>query len=252
MPLSAYAGDHGLGRGGMRDSGGNDCGDESAMLRRIPPQKMEVPRALPVGLHFTERGEGMRRSAFFLHLGWLVIIVIAMPSLFLFLSLPPAHGINFYKWVDKNGAVNFSDDPEKVPPQYRDQVEREVGEDTSSAEPPTTVQSPSQGSEEVRAARKDIHGMGETWWRDKARPWNQQLKDATANLEAVNNKIVERTKTVTQKYSSPTQVNLYNAGLETLKGERAKYQAQVDEAKEMLRKLAKEAEDAKADPDWLK
>jgi hypothetical protein len=45
---------------------------------------------------------------------------------------------------------------------------------------------------------------------------------------------------------------MYNAGLEPLKGERAKYQAQVDEGKEMLKKLAKEAQDAKADPDWLK
>jgi hypothetical protein len=205
-----------------------------------------------VGLHVTEGREGMRRSAFSLHLGWLIIIVIAMPSLFLFLLLPPVHGITFYKWVDKDGVANFTDDPENVPPQYRDQVEREVGEDTSNAEPPASVQSPSQGSEEVRETRKDIHGMGETWWREKARPWNQQLKDATANLEAVNNKIIERTETFTQKYSSPTQVNMYNAGLETLKGERAKYQAQVDEAKEMLKKLAKEAEDAKADPDWLK
>ena len=204
-----------------------------------------------VSLYFTEGGEGMRRLTFFPHLEWLMIIVIAMPSLFLFLLLPPVHGITLYKWVDKDGVPNFTDDPENIPPQYRDQMEKEV-EDTSSAEPPASAQSPSQGSEKVRKTRKDINGKGETWWREQARLWNQQLKDATANLEAVNNKIVERTKTVTQKYSSPTQVNLYNAGLETLKGERAKYQAQVDEAKEMLRKLAKEAEDAKADPDWLK
>jgi hypothetical protein len=148
--------------------------------------------------------------------------------------------------------VNFTDDPEKVPPEYRDQVEREVGEDTSSAEPPTSVQTPSQSSREVREARKDIYGLGDTWWREKTQPWNQQLKDATGDLEAVNNKIIKGTENVIGKYSSPTQVNMYNAGLETLKGERTKYQAQVDEAKEMLNKLAKEAQDAKADPDWLK
>jgi hypothetical protein len=194
----------------------------------------------------------MRTLTFFLHLGWLMIIIVAVPSLFLFLSLPSVHGITIYKWTDKNGVVNFTEDPEKVPPEYRDRVEREVGEDTSSAEPPTTVQSSSQSSEEIRETKKDIHGLGETWWREKARPWNQQLEDATANLEAVNNKIIEKTENVLGKYSSPTQVNMYNAGLETLKGERAKYQAQVDEAKEMLKKLAKEAQDAKADPDWLK
>jgi hypothetical protein len=205
-----------------------------------------------VRLYFTEGGEGMRRLTFFLHLGWLMIIIVAMPSLFLFLSLPSVYGVTIYKWMDKKGVVNFTDDPEKVPREYRDQVEREVGEDTSSAGPPTSVQTPSQSSEEVRETRKDIYGMGETWWREKAQPWNQQLKDATANLEAVNNKIFERTENITRKYSSPTQVNMYNAGLETLKGERAKYQAQVDEAKEMLKELAKKAQDAKADPDWLK
>ena len=205
-----------------------------------------------VRLHFTEGGEAMRRLTFFLHRGRLMIIIVAMPSLFLFLSLPSVYGVTIHKWMDKNGVVNFTDDLGKVPPEYHDQVEREVREDTSSAEPPTSVQSPSQSSEEIRETRKDIYGLGETWWREKARPWNQQLKDATANLEAVNNKIIERTENVLWKYSSPTQVNMYNAGLETLKGERAKYQAQVDEAKEMLRKLVKEAKEAKADPDWLK
>ena len=35
MLSSAYAGDHGLGRGGMRDAGSNHRGDGSVMLRRI-------------------------------------------------------------------------------------------------------------------------------------------------------------------------------------------------------------------------
>ena len=194
----------------------------------------------------------MRRLTFFLHLGWLMIIIVAMPSLFLFLSLPSVYGVTIYKWKDKNGVVNFTDDPEKVPPKYRNQVKREVGEDSSSAEPPTSVQRPSQNSKEVRETRKDIYGIGETWWRDKARPWNQQLKNATANLETVDNKISERSESTGQLYSSPTQRKMNIAELERLKGEREKYQGQVDEAKEMLRKLVKEAKEAKADPDWLK
>ncbi len=203
-------------------------------------------------VRLTEGGEGMKRFTFPFHLGWLMITIVAMSSLFLLLSLPSVYGATIYKWTDKNGVVNFTDDPEKVPHEYRDRVEREVGEDTSSAESPTSVQTPSRSSGEGRETRKDIYGLGETWWREKARPWNQQLKDATANLEAVNNKIIEITENVSGKYSSPTQINMYNAKLETLRGERAKYQAQVDEAEEMLRKLAEEAQDAKADPDWLK
>ncbi len=205
-----------------------------------------------VCLYSAGGGEGMRRSTFSLDFSWLVIIIVAAPSLFLFLLLPSVDGAAFYKWKDKNGVVNFTDDPGKIPPEYRDQVEREVREDTSSVKPPTSsVKSPPQRGEEVKEKGKDIDVMGETWWRERARPWNQQLKDATANLEAVDNKITEKTETVLWKYSSPTQVNVYNAGLETLKGERAKYQAQVNEAKEMLRKLAEEARKAKVDPNWL-
>lgn len=205
-----------------------------------------------IRFYFTEGGEGMRRLSFPPHLGQLMIIVIAMPSLFLFLSLPSVYGVTIYKWKDKNGVVNFTDDPEKVLPEYRDQVEREVIEDTSSGGPPISVPSSSKSSKEVRETRKDIDGLGETWWREKVRPWNQQLKEATANVEAVNDKIIEKTQNILGKYASPTQISMYTAELERLKGERAKYQAQVDEAKEMLKKLTKEAQEAKADLDWLK
>ncbi len=194
----------------------------------------------------------MRRLPFRPDFGWLIIIVVAVPLLFLFLLSLSAHGVTLYKWVDKNGVVNFTDDPERVPPEYRDRVEREVGEDTSSAKPATSVQGPSQSSEEVRETRKATYGLGEAWWREKARPWNEQLKDATANLETVNNKIVEKSETISRKYWSPTQYKMNMAELEKLKEERSKYQAQIDEAKEMLRKLAKEAEDEKADPQWIK
>jgi hypothetical protein len=205
-----------------------------------------------VRLYFTEGGEGMRRLTFSPHLGWLIIIVVAVPALFLFLLSPSVHGVTFYKWVDKDGVVNFTDDPGKVPPEYRDQVEKEVKEDTASPKSPTPVPPPSQSSEEVRGSRKDIYGLGETWWREKARPWNEQLKDATLNLETVNNKIVEKSETISRKYWSPTQYKMNMVELEKLKEERSKYQAQVDEANEMLRKLAKEAEDVKADPQWVK
>jgi hypothetical protein len=209
-------------------------------------------QSIVVRLYFTEGGEGMRRLTFSPHLGWLIIIVVAVPALFLFFLSPSVHGVTFYKWVDKNGVVNFTDDPGKVPPEYRDQAEREVEEDTASPKSPTPAPRPSQSSEEVRGSRKDIYGLGETWWREKARPWNEQLKDATTNLETVNNKIVEKSETISRKYWSPTQYKMNMVELEKLKGERSKYQAQVDEANEMLRKLAKEAEDAKADPQWIK
>jgi len=196
----------------------------------------------------------MRRLTFSPHFRWLMIIVVAVPSLFLFLLSPSLHGATIYKWVDKNGAVNFTDDPGKIPPEYRDQVERVGGEDTSGAKPPISVQSPSQSksNEEVRGSKKETYGLGPTYWREKARPWNEQLNDATANLDAVNKKIVEKSETISRKYWSPTQYKMNMVELEELKEERSKYQAQIDEANEMLRKLAREAADEGADPQWIK
>ncbi|HYA90910.1 MAG TPA: hypothetical protein VEK32_05370 [Thermodesulfobacteriota bacterium] len=42
------------------------------------------------------------------------------------------------------------------------------------------------------------------------------------------------------------------AEIALLKDERSKCEAQIREANEMLNKIAKEAEEAKADPQWVK
>ena len=56
-----------------------------------------------------------------------------------------------YKWVDKNGAVNFSDDYSKVPPDYRNKVEELNTAGTGSSTPP---QAPS-GKTIVSAASQE-------------------------------------------------------------------------------------------------
>ena len=43
--------------------------------------------------------------------------------LFLFIFASSASA-TIYKWVDQGGAVNFADDYSKVPPDYRDSVEK--------------------------------------------------------------------------------------------------------------------------------
>jgi uncharacterized coiled-coil DUF342 family protein len=51
---------------------------------------------------------------------------------------------------------------------------------------------------------------------------------------------------------SLTQYQMLSSRLKVLNEEMAKYQAQMDEANKMLDKIAKEAGEAKADPDWVK
>ena len=94
--------------------------------------------------------------------------------------------------------------------------------------------------------------MGEDYWRVKVQPWKNQLKEATENCERVNRKIDDKISEQGGKMLSPTQFDMKRAEIAQLKDERSKCEAQIREANEMLNKIAKEAEEAKADPEWLK
>ena len=83
-------------------------------------------------------------------------------------------------------------------------------------------------------------------------PWKKQLKEATENYESTNRRMNERLEDQSGKLLSPTQWNMNRVENRQLVEERAKYEAQMKEANEMLAKIAKEAEEAKADPQWLK
>ena len=168
--------------------------------------------------------------------------------LILFVFTLPAYGATIYKWVDKNGVVNFTDDYEKVPPLYRNQVQEEEREEVQKLpSPPTSPQTPSPKEEETG---KDVYGRDEAWWQDRVRPWKEQLKDATENLEKAQKKFAEKTvemgrKGLVSRARYQTEAEKYNE-------EKMKYEAQIAEAKEMLEKFSKEAQEAKANPDWLK
>jgi len=159
-----------------------------------------------------------------------------------------AYSATIYKWVDKNGVVNFTDDYEKVPPLYRNQVQEEEREEVQKLpSPPTSPQTPSPKEEETG---KDVYGRDEAWWQDRVHPWKEQLKDATENLEKAQKKFAEKTvemgrKGLVSRARYQTEAEKYNE-------EKMKYEAQIVEAKEMLGKLSKEAEESKANPDWLK
>ena len=171
----------------------------------------------------------------------------------LLLALPLQAG-TLYKWVDKEGVVNFTDDLSKVPPSYRDRVEVEEKKDVQeemSPVPPLAA-TPDNEEEEIRA---DIYGRDEAWWRDKVRPWKEKLKEATENYEAAQKKLAEKTDQVSQtKFfgRSRSQTKWDIMELNRLNEEKNKYEDQIAEANEMLRKLSKEAEESKANPDWLK
>jgi len=170
----------------------------------------------------------------------------ALMSIFvLWVLVSTGYGGTVYKWTDKDGVVNFTDDYNQIPPQYRNQIQREELGESQKVETPA----PAQGSE---GAKVDIYGMGEDYWRAKVQPWKKQLQEAKENIEKINRKMNERVEEEAGKTLSHGQWNMDRAYRRELIDERSKYETQVREADEMLSKIAKDAEDAKADPEWLK
>jgi len=167
----------------------------------------------------------------------------------LWVLVSSGYGGTVYKWTDKDGVVNFTDDYNQIPPQYRNQIQMEELGESQKVETPVPPPASARGS---GGAKVDIYGKGEDYWKAEVQPWKKQLQEAKENIEKINRKMNERVEEEADKTLSRTQWNMDRAYRRELIDERSKYEAQVREANEMLSKIAKEAEDAKADPEWLK
>jgi len=165
-------------------------------------------------------------------------------------------GGTVYKWVDKDGSVNFTDDYTKIPAEYRNKIETQetpAPQEKESPGPgpaPVPVPGPSQKAEERK--KEDAYGRGEEYWRGRVQPWKKQLKEATENYDSATRRMNEKREQQGGKLLSPTQWNMLQAENKQILEERTKCEAQMKEANETLKKIAREAEEAKADPEWLK
>ncbi len=171
--------------------------------------------------------------------------------MFFLVFISSVHGATIYKWVDKEGVVNFTDDLSKVPFSYRNRVEVEERKDVKEkvTPPPSQAATPGNDQEEIK---KDIYGRDETWWQEKVRPWKEKLKEATVKYEAAEKRYTEKSDELSRRrFGSPTQYKMNIIELDKIREEKEKYQAQISEANEMLEKLSKEANETKADPAWL-
>jgi hypothetical protein len=174
--------------------------------------------------------------------------------LIMFTFVFPAYSTTIYKWVDEKGVVNFTDDFNNVPSPYRGQVEAKEYI-TEGGSPLTTEDRPAssvlpQTKEEVRA---DIYGRDETWWRERVSPWNERLQEATSNRDRTQNEIVRRAEELgTKTFWSRSQYQIQASGVARLKEAMMMYEAQIAEVRSQLAKLSKEAEETKANPEWLR
>ena len=89
----------------------------------------------------------------------------------------------------------------------------------------------------------DIHGQDGAWWRQKVLPQREQLKEAVGNYEKVYKeygKEADKLGRSTFGGLSLTQYQMTSLRLDVLKDEMAKYEHQINEVNETLRKLLEE------------
>jgi len=176
-----------------------------------------------------------------------------MKKLLIFLILlafaSPSYAATTYKWVDEKGVFGFTDDFSIIPREYRDQVSIEEMEETPSV---GVAASPQVAPQKIEEARTDSYGLGESYWRERVRPWKDRLKEATENYEKANEKFMASAEELSQRrYGSRTQYKMNIIELDRLNMERMGYEAQIEEAKDKLVKIYNEARESGADPEWF-
>ena len=154
-----------------------------------------------------------------------------------------------YKWVDDKGTIHFTDDYGNIPSAYREQhkveIREDIQEEKASSEPRKII----PGSKEERA-KTDVYRQEEEWWRGRARPWEQQLKEASENYELTNKEFMgESGQLILRKFGSRQQFKSTFIRLDSIKEERSKYEAQIIQAEDMLEKISRAAEESKVDLD---
>jgi len=136
----------------------------------------------------------------------------------------PAYGTTIYKWVGKDGTVNFTDDHNKVPSSYRDRVEvRDYL--TQGLAPPYS---------EVSAQKK-----GETQADPYGRAyWERRLDEATLNYEKAREELLqEGERLVWHRYGGKTQYQMFTEALPSMSERSEDFKEQMNEAKDMLEKF---------------
>ncbi len=169
--------------------------------------------------------------------------------LFSLVFISPSYGATIYHWIDKNGVANFTDDYEQLPSEYRNQTHITVIDDAPVMESSIPASIPEAGPPREEA-RKAIPPQGRELQGGRGRVWETQLKEATENQKAAEEDYVgESEKLVIRKYGSHQQFKSTILNLQRIKEEETQYEAQIAEAKEMLKRFSGEAGESTSNPD---
>jgi tetratricopeptide (TPR) repeat protein len=101
----------------------------------------------------------------------------------------------------------------------------------------------------------DIYGRDEAWWRSKVFDQREQLKKAVEDYEKAYEDYSEHVEKLSPSRLgrlSLTQYQMFSCRLDILSKEMTRHRVRVTEANELLKRLLKEAEESKANPEWLR
>lgn len=174
-------------------------------------------------------------------------------------SLSPVKGQEIYRWVDEKGTIHYADDLTLVPERYRERVQKRKPQQESSPSPsippspgpPGTEERPSS---EPSSDRRDRLGRDEQWWRAKVKEWEDKFQNDQNNYDKTYQAWKSKEKELEDSKFKPNSLKRkIRAEIKDLEEKTKALEKEVNEAREMLEKvLPREAEENRADPDWLK
>ena len=143
-----------------------------------------------------------------------------------------------YQWIDDKGTIHFTDDYSNIPSSYRQQLKVEKRRGIQEEETPLEPQKIILSNEEEQA--KKVSSL------------KKQLDEALENYELTNKEFLgESSNLIVRKFGSHHQFKSTILRMDRIKEERSKYEAKIIEAEGMLEKVARQAEESKANPNGL-
>jgi Domain of unknown function (DUF4124) len=164
-----------------------------------------------------------------------------------------------YKWTDRQGNVHFSDNPSRVPSEYRPYVEVE------KATPPAPLPTPGADAARVPSSDakvpgdtpaapppKDRLGRGPDYWQQLAQYWLDQLQERLQERDRLQS-MHDHARHLASFTRDPSERGRIHADSARLEKAIAEAEARIKKAETTLHTtLPSEARRLGANPEWLK
>ena len=150
-----------------------------------------------------------------------------------------------YKWMDRQGNIHFTDNPSRIPAEYRSNVEVE------RATPPALLPTPSDNAA-TAPPPKDRLGRGPDYWQQLAQHWSVQLQQHLQERDRLQ-LLYDYTRHLASYTRDAFDRGRIYADSARLEKAMAEAEEQIKEAETMLHTtLPLEARRLGANPEWLK